>query len=416
MRRRLSRSLVAIPVAYLVAAVVLGDLAPALDRNVTPRFGLDVDIDTARLILGATATGMIAFTALVVSSVLVVVQFAAGQYTPRLVLWFRRDPIVKHAIGSFLATFLFSLVALREMRPQRGDTTPDVTVAIALVLLIVATVLFLFLLERVMDQLRPRTLYGAIAREGIRAVHAIYPHALEDDERDDRGWVVAEPRVLAHRGAPGVIVSFDRAALLRVALAGDATIELLPGVGEFVAPGRPLVRVHGGAGVAEDAVRWAIDVDDERTIRQDPAFALRIIVDTALRALSPAVNDPTTAVQAVDAIELLVQELAGRELEAPTLRGPDGAVRVAWRSPSWTDMLELAFGEIRFYGAPSVQVSRRVRAALEDLRATTPPLRHAGLEAQLARLDAAVRTAHPAGAPEHAAALVADRIGLGLGR
>jgi uncharacterized membrane protein len=94
LRRRAQRGLVAIPLVYLAAAIVLGDVAPALDRRVDPPFGLDVDIDTTRAILGATATGMIAFTALVVSSVLLVVQFAAAQYSPRLVLWFRRDPIV----------------------------------------------------------------------------------------------------------------------------------------------------------------------------------------------------------------------------------------------------------------------------------------------------------------------------------
>jgi uncharacterized membrane protein len=416
LRRRVRHSLVAIPLVYLAAAIVLGDAAPALDRRYDPPFRLDVDTDTARDILTATATGMIAFTGLVVSSVLVMVQFAAAQYSPRLVLWFRRDPIVKHAIGSFLATFLYSLVALRELQPERDDTTPDVTVALALLLLGAATILFLVLLERVMDRLRPRTLYGAVAREGITAAHAIYPHALADSVGDDRRWSVAQPRVVAHRGRPGVIVSFDHEALLDVALAGDATIELVPGVGEFVAPGQALLRIHGSVGAGDELLRRALDVADERTIRQDPAFALRIIVDTAIRALSPAVNDPTTAVHALDVLEPFVRDLAGRDLEASVARGPDGTARLAWRSPSWPDLLELAFSEIRFYGASSVQIARRLRAVLEDLRAATPPVRHPALDAQLALLDASVGAVHPAGSPEYAAARVADRLGLGLTR
>jgi uncharacterized membrane protein len=416
MRRRVQRSLVAIPLVYLAVAIVLGDIAPALDRRFDPPFGLDVDTDTTRAILGATATGMIAFTALVVSSVLLVVQFAAAQYSPRLVLWFRSDPIVKHAIGSFLATFLYSLVALREVRPDRDDTSPDVTVAIALVLLGAATILFLVLLERVMDGLRPRTLYGAVAREGLRAAAAIYPHTLGEQVGDDRRWSVPDPRVVPYRGRPGVIVSFEHEPLLRTAVGGGATLELVPGVGEFVVPGQPLFRVHGTVGATDEALMRAVEIADERTIRQDPAFALRIIVDTAIRALSPAVNDPTTATNALDVLELVMRELAGRDLEASVARGPDGAVRVAWRSPSWSDLLELAFDEIRYYGASSLQISRRLRAVLEDLRATTPPLRHAALDAQLGLLDVAVRAVHPEGSPEYAAAQRADRLGLGLSR
>jgi uncharacterized membrane protein len=416
MRRRVQRSLVAIPLVYLAVAIVLGDVAPALDRAVDPPFGLDVDTDTTRAILGATATGMIAFTALVVSSVLLVVQFAAAQYSPRLVLWFRSDPIVKHAIGSFLATFLYSLVALREVRPDRDDTSPDVTVAIALVLLGAATILFLVLLERVMDRLRPRTLYGAVAREGLRAAAAIYPHTLDEQLGDDRRWSVQDARVVPYRGRPGVIVTFEREALLRTAVGGGATLELVAGVGEFVVPGQPLLRVHGTVGATDEALVRAVEIADERTIRQDPAFALRIIVDTAIRALSPAVNDPTTATNALDVLELVMQELAGRDLEASVARGPDGTVRVAWRSPSWPDLLDLAFDEIRYYGASSLQIARRLRAVLEDLRAATPPLRHAALDAQLGLLDVAVRAVHPEGSPEYVAAQRADRLGLGLSR
>ncbi len=416
LRRRLRRSLVAIPVVYLIAAIVLGDLAPTLDRALEPPFDPDVDVDTARDILGATATGMIAFTGLVVSSVLLVVQFAAAQYSPRLVLWFRQDLVVKHAIGSFLAAFLYSLVALREVR-HGGDASPDVTVTLALVLLVGAIVLFLVLLERVLDRLRPRTLYGTVAREGLRAARAIYPHALSgDEEADDRAWAAPAPRAVAHDGRPGVIVGFDRDALLDAAVASGATIELVPAVGEFVARGQTLLRVHGTVDAGDETLRNAIDVDDERTIHQDPAFALRIIVDTSIRALSPAVNDPTTAVQALDVLEMFVRELAARDLEASAMRDPDGAVRVAWHTPSWIDLLALAFDEIRVYGASSLQIARRLRAVLEDLRATTPPLRHPALGAQLELLDAAVRTVHREGSPELAIAQRADRLGLGLSR
>ena len=180
-RLRYRQSLIALPALYLVAAILLGLLMPALDdlrsSEATPGTG----VDTARDILSATATGMIAFTGFVVAGVLVVVQFAAGQYSPRLVLWFRRDALIKHAIGVFLAAFVYALVALRRIEGQAAAFSPDITVTVALALLVGACILFLALLQRVTDRVRPRTLYRAVIREGMRAARETYPARLGED-------------------------------------------------------------------------------------------------------------------------------------------------------------------------------------------------------------------------------------------
>jgi uncharacterized membrane protein len=424
LRRRLERSLIAIPAVYLVGAVVLGAIAPRIDDSRDAPLQLDAGMDTARDILTSTATGMIAFTGLVIASVLVVVQFAAGQYSPRLILWFRRDRLVKHAIGSFLAAFLYALVALRAFERRDEQYAPDLTVTLALVLLIGASVLFLALLQRTMDRLRPRALYAAVSREAVVAIHAVYPRplgaALGDPlpthPDDDRSWAVAAPRPVHWSGAPGVLGSFDRELLVRAAETAGVTIELAVAVGEFVDPGQALVRIHGEGTVDVRLLHAGIEIGEERTIEQDPAFAMRIVVDTAIRALSPAVNDPTTAVQGIDALEPIVRELAGRDLDASFARGADGCVRLVWPSPDWEDVLDLAFEEIRAYGASAVQICRRMRAALEDLRTTSAPSRHAAIDAQLARLDATVAAAHGEGSPEAQLARVADRTGIGLHR
>ena len=180
-RLRLERSLLAVPVLYLVAACVLGRLGPAIDRERDESLLLDEGAGVARDILTSTATGMIAFTGFVVAGLLVVVQFAAGQYSPRLVLWFRRDRLIKHTIGVFLASFVYALVALRGIERRSVDFAPDVTVGIALALLIGASVLFLALLQRVTDRVRPRTLYAGVVRDGIRAARDIYPLAMVAD-------------------------------------------------------------------------------------------------------------------------------------------------------------------------------------------------------------------------------------------
>jgi len=398
----------------VLGAILLGNIAPQIDEA---RDGGSANVDTARDVLSATATGMIAFTGFVLSGVLLVVQFAAGSYSPRLVLWFRRDHLIKHAIGIFLAAFVFALVALRRLDEPGSDISPDITVGIALLLLVGSCVLFLALLQRVTDRLRPRALYAAVTREGIRATRQIYPAALDEGHAAERAeWAVADPQPVRNPGKPGVVASFDRDALLAAAVQAGATIELVLAVGEYARPHADLLRVHGGPAADPGALARHVHIAGERTTEQDPAFAMRIVVDTAIRALSPAVNDPTTAVHALDVLEVLVAELAGRDLHASLARDGTGAVRVVWHSPSWDDVLDLAFDEIRGYGASSLQVARRLRAVLEDLLASTPPQRHAALRERIARLDAAVLTAYPAGSPERALAQVADRMGLGLGR
>jgi uncharacterized membrane protein len=411
MRRRYRQSLIAVPVLYLAGAILLGILVPELDQQRDVAVAPDVGIGTARDILSATATGMIAFTGFVLASVLVVVQFAAGQYSPRLVLWFRRDSLTKHAIGCFLAAFIYALVALRRLEGEAAGFAPDFTVTVALALLVGSSVLYLALLQRVTDRLRPRTLFRAVVREGIHAARETYPETLHDARPVDASWVTAEPQRVRLEAHPGVVTSFERDALVAAATRAGAVIELVPGVGEFVGPREELLRVHGGT-VDRAAVARLVHVADERTTEQDPAFAMRIVVDTAIRALSPAINDPTTAVQALDVLEVLVRELSGRDLEASLARDAAGDVRLVWPSPSWDDVLDLAFEEIRQYGAGSVQICRRLRAVLEDLLASTPPERHPAIEARLRRLDATVASSFG----DDATAMVADPIGLGLAR
>jgi uncharacterized membrane protein len=408
------RSFVPIPCAYLALAIVLGLLTPTIDKAIGGRSGAVVGLASARDVLTSMATGMIAFTGLVVTAVLLVVQFAAGQYSPRLVLWFGRDRVAKHAVGSFLAAPLFALVALRQIERERILYNPDVTVVIALVLLLGAAVLFLVLLQHVLDDLRPRSLYEGVARSGIRAARKLYPPLGDEHRPQPDGWRSAEPRELLHQHGTGVVAELESDVL--VALAGDAgvTLELVPGIGEFIWRGQPLVRIHGEGSVDERLVRASVRIRDERTIEDDPAFAVRMIVDTAIRALSPAINDPTTAVHGIDALEVLIGELAARELEASQVTDEHGAVRLVRRGQNWPDMLALAFDEIRFYGASSLQVCRRLRAALERLEQTTPAVRHAALAEQLEWLDQSLARAFPPGSAELETAWGADRTGIGL--
>jgi uncharacterized membrane protein len=144
-------------------------------------------------------------------------------------------------------------------------------------------------------------------------------------------------------------------------------------VGDTVVEGTALLRVHdSGMSLPEDALRRAVHLKRERTFEQDPKYPIRLFVDTAIKALSPAINDPTTAVQTIDQLEDLLRRLGAAELNAGYAVDENGALRLVFPTPTWEDYLTLAFDEIRHFGSNSVQVMRRIRAALVGLIETLP--------------------------------------------
>ncbi len=222
--------------------------------------------------------------------------------------------------------------------------------------------------------------------------------------------------VVRHDGAAGVLSALDRGRAVRVAQAAGVVVELAVGIGGFVPRGAVLFRVHGdAAGLDAGELRRAALLADERTIGQDPAFALRAIVDVALRALSPAVNDPTTAVQALDGVEELLTELAARDLERGQLADEDGALRLVVPNPGWEDLLDLAVSEIRVFGIMQPQIARRLRSLLSTLRAEAPAARRSARSTPSWRGSTpALERAYP-DPVERAHAARADHIGIGGG-
>jgi uncharacterized membrane protein len=191
-------------------------------------------------------------------------------------------------------------------------------------------------------------------------------------------------------------------------------VEVALPVGGHVHTGAPLFLIHGDGRVDERALRDCALFSDGRTITQDPAFALRAMVDVACRALSAAVNDPTTAVECLDAEQGLLLRLAERRLDASAVVDDDGVVRLLMPTAGWDDLLTLAFTEIRNYGAGDPQVARRMRALLESLEEAAPESRRPQLAQQRTLLDHAVERAFP-DSPERAVARTSDRLGLGAG-
>ena len=156
-----------------------------------------------------------------------------------------------------------------------------------------------------------------------------------------------------------------------------------------------MLNIYGGTSPPEQLLRHSLAFGAERTLEQDPAFAFRVIVDIASKALSPAINDPTTAVLAIDQIHRLLRSIGTRRLDSGFLRDASGELRLIYRTPKWDDFVRLGVSEIRMFGAGSLQVARRLRAMLDHLKQTLPPKRIPPLDEELKLLDRAVERNFP---------------------
>jgi uncharacterized membrane protein len=184
-------------------------------------------------------------------------------------------------------------------------------------------------------------------------------------------------------------------ALLAAAKKADCVIEFAPRVGDFVAVDEPLFLLRGGATAINDRMlRGQVAFGRERTIEQDSTFAFRVIVDIAIKALSKAINDPTTAVLAIDQLHRLLRTVGKRALHDEKILDRDGQLRVIFRTPNWEDFVQLAFSEIRQYGAENFQVSRRLHAMIENLMQSLPERRLPALCRELDLLDRTLERLH----------------------
>ena len=208
-----------------------------------------------------------------------------------------------------------------------------------------------------------------------------------------------EPTLVVRSSRAGSIQALDVDGLVRWARKHESEVVLRQAVGDFVSHGATLIHVYGPATDAR-GLEGSIAIGAERTTEQDPAFALRIMVDVAIRALSPAVNDPTTAVQVIDYLGETLRQVgtAGFAVTTQVTRAPGGA-GVVIRHRHWEDFLALGVTEIREYGSPSIQVMRRLRAMLEDLDEAVPPECRGAVASELARLDATVARVERVGRP-----------------
>ena len=373
-----------------IIAVVLGLLCIRLLMVVDGWIDYDLTgfgVEGARSLYQTIITLTLSFVVFTFGSLLVAIQIASGQLTPRIIATtLLRDKVIKYTVGLNVFTMLFAVSALN----RTGEEVQQLVALVAGLLGISCVASFLFLIDYAARLLRPVRMVALVCEAGIEVIRKVYPEAAtERDETPAAATGIGPPaRTVAHEGTSQVVLAVEVESLVEEARRLDGIIEFVPQVGDFVATDEPLFHLHGGAARADDGMlRAAVAFGSERTMEQDPTFAFRILVDIALKALSPAINDPTTAVLAMDQIHRLLRVVGRQQLHSDAIRDAAGSVRVVLRTPNWNDFVDIAFNEIRACGAGSIQIPRRQRAMLENLIATLPAYRHPALREQRDLLD-----------------------------
>jgi uncharacterized membrane protein len=407
----------AVPALYAAGAIAAGLVLPRVESRMFSGFVAPISIIAAMAIYSSIASGMIALTGIVFSLVFVMVQFSATAYSPRLALWVGRSPLISHALGTFTATFLYAIAALAWVDRGGTGTVPAISAATVVVLLLASVFTLIGLVERI-ALLSVNKMLTFTGDQGRRVLDAVYPE-LEPRgaaaAANELGQAALTQRVIYH-GRPAVVQAVDVAALIALARSATGRIEVVPAVGDSLIESTTLMNVFGARGaIDERALRRAIAVGEERTFEQDPKYSIRLLVDIAIRALSPAVNDPTTAVQALDHIGDLLMRLARRRLEIGSYCDGDGTPRLVVPFPTWEDFLRLSLDEIQSYGAGSMQVMRRMKALMADLLSVVSEERRAAVASRQERLERTIARAF-SDQDDQRDASVEDRQGLGVPR
>jgi uncharacterized membrane protein len=386
-------SLWVLPLAGGVLGVLAGSGIQLLDKSLSLPHGLTYSSSTASTLLTTIVGASAALTGFVVTVTVLVVQMATGTFSARYMRIWYRDRMLKTVLALLVGTLAFSFTLLRRVE---SNFVPSLGTSIAGVLLIVSLLVFLIFLDRVLHRLRPV------------AVAALVSHYVRRDFGPHERRLVAEPdvfcgtvedsmeaaAVVARSARAGAIQAMHIEGLVAWAREHRRLVVVRHRIGDFVPAGAVLIEAFGGpeAGADEaEALRGMVALGDERTIEQDPSFAIRIMVDIAIKALSAAINDPTTAIQVMNHLAEVLRLIGSVDLSHSRWTADDEtSIGLVFPIRSWEDYLTLSTTEIRSYGADSVQVMRRMRALLDELHEEVLEEHRPAINEELSRLDATI--------------------------
>lgn len=394
---------VALALALIEAQALVG---AGLARDWPRLFGAGAE--GARGMLSAIATSMITVAGVVFSITIVALSLAASQYSPRVLRNFMSDRPTQVVLGAFVSVFSYCLIVLRTIRGSGdGDFVPSLAVLGGVLLALVAVALLIYFIHHVASSIQVSAIVERIGQDTEAAIERLFPADVGQPPanagpaagegatrapRPQRGCAVRAPH-------SGYLVSIDAERLVHAAQSGDRLIEVLHPVGHYCLRGEALCEVHApdpqatDADGAFDALRGAFALQSDRTVHQDLAHGLQQLVDVALKALSPSVHDPRTAIACIHQLGHLMALLAARPMPA-SRRMVDGRLRLVVPTPAFNHLLGLAFDSLSCHAATHVEVY----AAVVDMQAriggfTRDSGRRAALRQQLERVALVVDTA-----------------------
>jgi uncharacterized membrane protein len=354
------------------------EAAPALSQWVpSVIFPSHADPQIAQIILGGIAASIMTVVSIVFAILLMTLTLASMQFSPRIIVSFTRDRATQWTLGIFLGTFLYCLAALPAARSLPRPFAPVATVLGAMLLAIACVGWLLFFIHHISQAIGVNQIVDRIAAETEAVIDGMMPFPRRLDRPANTGAGLEDLSGAAVlNDTSGYIRFLDTRRLVALAKSYHVKIRVLRRVGQFIPAGVPLLVLSKAGSLPDEAVaefQWAFDFGPSRTLQQDVEFGVLQIVDVALKAISPAVNDPTTAITCVDQLSRILIRFLSREQPESLLYDPPGVPRVAVEWIGFERLLDSAFEQIRMYSKGDVAVSLRLLRALSDIAAGAPP-------------------------------------------
>ena len=371
----LRSSLWFVPASIVVGAIALAAALVEIDARISddllvrwPRlFGAGAE--GSRSMLSQIAGSMITVAGVTFSITIAALAQTSSQYTSRVLRTFMSNRPNQVVLGVFVGIFVYCLVVLRTIRGGEESFVPSLSVATAVLLALVGVGFLIFFIHHIATSIQASTILAVIFDETTRAIDRLFPQELGSTEgsvRPDAG-TTERGATWSMVGSPatGYIQGLDGDALVAAARDSAVVIRMERSIGDFVVQGGPLASVSGGDAGADtaEAIRRAFAIGRHRTVEQDAAFGIRQIVDIALKALSPGINDPTTAMMCVDYLSAILSRLAGRYIP-PACRFDGDDLRLIALGPDFESLVDASFDQIRRNAESDVAVLRHMLAAI----------------------------------------------------
>lgn len=391
-----------VPLVFMISALLLWLITGTLDHSLSTHDKKAItwlylgDVDTMRTLLLTIAGVIIGVLGVVFSIIMVPLSLAAAQFGPRLLRTFLRDTGTQVSLGAFTGTFIFCMAVLLQLSKSVKHDLPQISVNVALLLSLISFGVLIYFINHVAVSLQAPVVVARVSKE----LHAAIEHELHQvpsfakaalSEQSKKEQTLSTPDHIITAKASGYLQVRDDYSLLRQATHHNIILKLLSEPGDFIVKGAPIVQVWGDIKLDDIThnVHAAFITGKQRTLVQDITFGINELIEVALRALSPAINDPFTAMTCLDWVSSALCQVCNKPFPAPKVFDGEGNLRLLRNPISFTKLTDAAFNQIREYGRNSRYVTQRLMHTLKSVAVctTTMEQRHALLKHAALTLD-----------------------------